>query len=209
MNIEAVSVCVGYADFLAAVAPINRPLLDRWMIVTTPDDHETRQLCRQFSLECVLSDDHKRGGDFCKGRMIERGLAMLEGYEWMLHLDADIALPHDFHQVLEDAHLDESHIYGCDRLNVNGWDAWQRVLKQGLWCRRNAWGVELERPDTTLGMRVANRGTDGRQSGSSKFSMDKTPIIVVRQQNAIPSITDRRQEAMSNIPFNGTVANAR
>ena len=39
---------------------------------------------------------------------------------WMLHLDADIALPTDLHQIIDDAYLDESCIHGCDRLNVPG-----------------------------------------------------------------------------------------
>ncbi len=76
----------------------------------------------------------------------------------MLHLDADIVLPHDFHQVIEEAHLDEQCIYGCDRLNVTGWDAWQRVKANGLWARNSPWAVDLYRPDTTIGTRVANQG---------------------------------------------------
>ena len=158
MILEAATVCVGYGDFLAQMAPINRPLLDRWIVVTTPGDEETRDVCRKCSIECVVSDDHQRNGSFGKGRMINRALSMLETDGWIIHLDADVALPHDLHQVLDDAHLHEKTLYGCDRLNVVGWDAWQRVCNKGLWCRSNVWGVELSRPDTKLGMRVANPG---------------------------------------------------
>lgn len=156
--IEAVSVCVGYADFLQAIAPYNRPLLDRWIVVTTPDDEETRSVCRTHSIECLTTEEHTRDGPFSKGRLIDRGFALLGGHGWMLHLDADIALPHDMHQVLEDAHLHEECIHGCDRFNVMGWDAWQRVRAAGLWCRQGPWMVEMNRPDCTVGARVANLG---------------------------------------------------
>ena len=39
-KLEAVTVCVGYADFLGVVAEANRHLFDRWVIVTTPGDNE-------------------------------------------------------------------------------------------------------------------------------------------------------------------------
>src|SRR5438132_4131231 len=102
MRIEAVTICVNYADFLRAVAPFNLPHLDRWVIVTTPEDEETRTACRACSLECVTTNDFQRDGDpFAKSRGIERGLAHIEGRDWILHLDADIALPADFQAVLE------------------------------------------------------------------------------------------------------------
>ena len=42
INIEAVTVCVGYGDFLAAVVPWNAPHFNRWIIVTEEQDAETR-----------------------------------------------------------------------------------------------------------------------------------------------------------------------
>ena len=152
MRIEAVSVCVNYGDFLRAVAPHNLPQLDRWVIVTTPEGEETRAVCRQCSLECVTTRDFYRDGEtFAKSRGIERGLAHVEGADWILHLDADIALPADFRETLKDAHLANACLYGCDRLNVPGWQAWQRVQARGLWARGDQWCVPLQRPDCTLG----------------------------------------------------------
>ncbi len=158
MQLEAVTVCIDYSDLLELVAPHNRPLLERWLVITAHDDKRTRDVCRRFSIDCITSDDYTRAGDFGKGRLIDRALASIEAEGWMLHLDADIALPKDLHQVLDDAHLHELTLYGCDRLNVVGLDAWRRVEARGLWCRQNTWGVDLARPDTTLGMRVANHG---------------------------------------------------
>lgn len=156
--IEAVTVCVGYADFLAEVAPHNRAILDRWVVVTAPADEETRAVCRRFSIECLATEEHGRDGAFSKGRLIDRGLAMLGGADWLLHLDGDVALPADFHQVLADAHLSPECLYGCDRLNVVGAAAWDRVRAAGLLVRTNGWAVTPGRRDTTVGTRVANRG---------------------------------------------------
>ena len=50
MKIEAVTVCCDYGDFLAAVAPLNAPLFDRWIIVTKAEDAETRAVCAKFGL---------------------------------------------------------------------------------------------------------------------------------------------------------------
>jgi hypothetical protein len=157
VQIEAVSVCVGYGDFLAQVAPLNRPLLDRWIVVTSPKDDETREVCRKFTIECVTSDDGHREGPFSKGRLIERGFAFARGDGWLLHLDSDIVLPADLHQVLGDADIDPSCIHGCDRFNVHGWDAWQRLAARPLLVRSNAWAIHLNRADTTIGTRVANQ----------------------------------------------------
>lgn len=40
MKVEAITVCVGYDDFLNAVAPYNIPHLDRWIIVTSAEDEK-------------------------------------------------------------------------------------------------------------------------------------------------------------------------
>jgi hypothetical protein len=156
MRIEAITVCVNYADFLNQVARHNLPHFDRWVVVTKPDDKATRDACRRFSLECITTQDFDRSGDFAKSRGIERGLAHLEGTDWLLHLDADIALPADFREVLRDAHLAEDALYGCDRLNVTGWDAWKRIEAAGLWSRTNHWFVPIDRADCKLGARVCN-----------------------------------------------------
>lgn len=131
MNIEAVTVCVGCDDFLEAVAAVNVPLFDRWLIVTTPTDDKTREVCRRRNLECLMTEDGRRGGGFKKGRMVERGLQHLSADGWRLHIDSDIALPHRFKSLLNAAELDEGFIYGIDRVMVRNWGEWQEVLRSG------------------------------------------------------------------------------
>lgn len=156
IRLEAVSVCVGYGDLLQEVASFNRPLLDRWVVVTTPADSVTRRVCRESSIECVLTAEIDRDGPFSKGRAVNLGLSHLSNSGWLLHLDSDIALPHDLHVILADAHLDDRCIYGCDRLNVIGMAAWERVKRGGLYSRRRGYLIETFRADAEIGARIAN-----------------------------------------------------
>jgi hypothetical protein len=154
-SLEAVTVCVNYADFLAETIPANRVHIDRWIIVTSPDDRATLNLCHNHNLEVIATRDFTRGGDlFNKGRAIERGLGMLAHDDWLLHLDADIALPGDFRESLEDADLDPNCIYGADRLMVQGWDAWQRLKSLGF--LRRSWHCMVKHNGYTVGDRWAD-----------------------------------------------------
>lgn len=158
LQIEAVTVCVGYDDFLAETLHANKAVLKRWLIVTTPDDEKTLDLCHKHNLEVVTTRDFYRGGDeFNKGRAIERGLSMLSHRNWLLHIDADIALPGDFLESLEDADLDENCVYGCDRLVVQGWDQWQKLKSKGSTSR--AWHCY----QSTQGYPIGSRWVDVRE----------------------------------------------
>lgn len=128
MKIEAVTICVGYADFLRETIPWNLPHLDRWLIVTDGKDMETREVCRQHNLEFLSTDDFYRGdASFDKARGVDRGMQLLSHDDWILHLDADMVLPGHTRHTLRAAQLDEESIYGCDRIMVKGWDRWQRL----------------------------------------------------------------------------------
>jgi hypothetical protein len=144
IKIEAVTVCVGYADFLYETAHYNTGLLDRWIIVTSPEDEATREVCRIFDLETVLSSDHARDGGFNKGRMIDRGLDHCSADCFRLQLDGDIVLPGSFRTMLAGAHLDERKIYGCDRQMVRSWEEWQR-LKGSDWLHHTHCSINMPR----------------------------------------------------------------
>ena len=125
MRVEAITVCIGYGDFLKETARANRSLVDDLVVVTSPDDHETRGVCKEMSIRHVLSEEHRRDGPFNKARLIQRALDQIGARDWILHLDADVVLPRGFRRYLDWAHLDERTIYGADRCNVVGWDAWR------------------------------------------------------------------------------------
>lgn len=128
MKIEAVTVAVNYSDLLAETIPLNRAHFDRWIVVTSPDDHATLDLCHKHNLEVIATRDFYRHGDaFNKGRGVERGLAMLGHHDWLLHIDADIALPGDFRESLWNADLDPACIHGADRIMITSAEQWSHV----------------------------------------------------------------------------------
>lgn len=132
MLLEALTVCVNYGDFLAVAAAHNRALFDRWLVVTTPEDEETRRVCRHFNLDTLIT----REGitpcqEFNKGLLVERGLQQLSTDSWHWHLDADVILPAHTRQALQVAHLDPEVIYGFDRVMVRSWDDWSRLRDSG------------------------------------------------------------------------------
>src|SRR5580693_6983647 len=110
-RLEAVTVRINYGDILRETAKYNAAIFDRWLIVTEASDEETREVCRQFSLPVLLSEDGKSaagdGGDFNKGKLVERGLRMLGTNAWKVHIDADIVLPTRTRHFLEISELDK------------------------------------------------------------------------------------------------------
>lgn len=130
-RLEAVTVCIGYADFLHESAKWNASHFDEWIIVTDPKDHETREVCRKLNLKCLLSEDgHRHGNGFNKGRLVARGLQHTSADSWRLHIDADIVLPQGTRHLLQTADLHEDFIYGADRFDVPNWDSWLRLQRE-------------------------------------------------------------------------------
>lgn len=132
MRIEAVTVCVGYGDFLAVTLPINLPLFDHFVIVTTPNDNETREVCRRLGVTCILTEEFYRNDDkFNKARGINKALDQLSHGDWIVHMDADIVLPSGFRHAVQEAHPDPKILYGCDRVMVRSWWDWQKLKHSG------------------------------------------------------------------------------
>ena len=125
--LEAVTVCVNYADFLEETIPYNLPQIDLWTIVTTPEDTQTQNLCTRYGLRCLKTDCFYRDVEpprINKSRGINYALAHHSHSGWMLHLDGDIVLPPQFRRMIENADLDPACLYGIDRVNCLGSDAW-------------------------------------------------------------------------------------
>lgn len=138
MRIEAVIVCKNYSDFLAHSLPENIQYLDRCVVVTHPDDKDTQTLCDKFGVDYVPTTVmHDNGDSFNKGRAINLGLQHLKNDDWLLHLDADVILPHKFRHMLEHAKLNKKYIYGADRLNTKNYENWaahkHKTIPQHQW----------------------------------------------------------------------------
>ena len=138
MIIEAVIICYNYSDYLEHTLPRNIDILDRIVVVTHPSDKKTIQLCNKYSVDCVKTTVfHDDGDAFNKGRAINLGLSHLRHSGWLLHLDADIVLPHRFRYMLHSAKLNKQKIYGCDRLSTISYENWMenkhKIVPQFSW----------------------------------------------------------------------------
>jgi hypothetical protein len=129
MKIEAVIVCVDYADYLAETLPHNLPHFDRVVVVTAPHDVETQKLCRRLSTPYYATNVFfKDGKKFNKARGIDYGLGFVQFNDWIVHLDADTYLPPMTRRWLEWRPLDRESIYGIDRVNCVGFEKWRAHL---------------------------------------------------------------------------------
>lgn len=164
MQIEAVTVCVNYADFLQETLPRLIPQVTRLIVVTTPNDKETIRLCRKYGVICRPTDLLNKDDDpFAKARGIDYGLAYCRQDSWILHIDADIAVPPLMKSWLEWTKLNEECIYGVDRVNCTNYDDWQKyklethdvgALQHDHWCL-------VTPPTFPLGSRIAIRDYEG------------------------------------------------
>lgn len=167
MRIEAITVCAkvpgyaGYDDFLEVTARHNRGLVDKWIIVTTPDDKATQEVCRKWNLEMLLTDEMIRDGQFYKGHGIQRAQRLLSVGSWRLHLDVDIVLPTTFRNALAVTDLDPKKIYGADRVMVNSWREWKNLLDSGYLSHQWDYHCRVIFP---LGVEVGSRWVSSQQS---------------------------------------------
>src|SRR4051794_19831252 len=95
MKLEAVIVSAGCADFLAATLPFNKPHFDKIIVITAPEDRDTQRICDYWGVQYERTDklNTRWQGVFCKGAGINVGLDKLAKDGFVVHMDADIALP--------------------------------------------------------------------------------------------------------------------
>jgi hypothetical protein len=160
MKIEAVSVCVDYADFLAHTILWNRPQFDKWVVVTASHDRRTRDICEHHHIECVVTDSFYDGDRaFVKSNGINAGLERLSRDGWVAHLDADIVLPPRARELIERAQLDPKGIYGCDRICCESYEEWAQYV---TWPEvQHSVNAFVQANAFPLGARVAQLDGDG------------------------------------------------
>jgi hypothetical protein len=159
--IDAVVPCERYGDFLEQTLPrhVAARLFDRAVVVTTLADRETRRVCEEADVECVTTGSaYDENGHFVRGALIDDGLQYLfrtgGGCNWVLVLDADIALPLHAREVLEGIGLNPAKIYGIDRHPIIGGLQWARYQSR-RWPRGS---VVAEAPGV---MRIGLRNHGG------------------------------------------------
>ncbi len=126
MRLEGITISVGYDDYLNETLRYNAPHFDDMLVITKSTDKGTLGVCKKYGVKTLTPDYvfHEHGDVFNKARGIRFGLSNMRQDDWILHLDADIALPNRFRNMLEKSRLDETKIYGADRVACRGWDKW-------------------------------------------------------------------------------------
>lgn len=159
VRLEAVVVCLNYADFLAESLPMNLSHIDRLVVVTGHEDHATREVCRKWSVECVLTDVFtEKGETFNKGSAINIGIGTLRQQGWIMQLDADIVLPVNFRGMLDKSALQRDCIYGAERMNVVGYDQWHRIKDKWFTDPQFAYRYIVNSPsDLAVGANVVHK----------------------------------------------------
>ncbi|MDQ3624972.1 MAG: glycosyltransferase family 2 protein [Verrucomicrobiota bacterium] len=116
MKLQAVTICINYADFLECIVR-NQRHFDRWIIVTVPEDHETIAVCRRHGLEFLFSrvlrpDGRDFHSSFNKSRILNEGLDALDQHGWTAILDSDVLLPRHFREQVCALPLECGALYG-------------------------------------------------------------------------------------------------
>lgn len=124
--IAAVTVCVYYADYLSKTLPHLLERVDQVVVVTSHADDATRATATEYKVNCITTDLmyqlNGRPCPFNKGSAINAGLRALVRPDWILLVDADIALLDDI-----EGPLDERFLFGARRRRVIGALEWKRL----------------------------------------------------------------------------------
>jgi hypothetical protein len=158
IKIESVITCVNYADILAHTLPLNYRQFDKTVVVTAPEDKATQKVVDYYTgvQSCKTDAFRSRWGEFCKGAGINAGLDALDKDAWILHLDADIILPPNFREVLENADLDTTMIYGADRAEFKSYADWQAFYgSPEPHTQGNGFFIHITHHGQQLGTRIA------------------------------------------------------
>ena len=123
VKVEAFTICVNYSDYLEYTLPWNYQLADRFVVITSSADIDTRRLCDRLGVECLVTDvfyDH--GASFNKGAAINEGFKTIQFNDWVLHIDSDVIVLGDWEKVKRSLPSKrKDHIYGIDhRLGLSG-----------------------------------------------------------------------------------------
>ncbi len=121
MRVRGITVCVNYHDLLAITLVRNIRFLESCWVVTHPNDHSTKDVCRKVPNVHVLETNafYEGGAKFNKGLAIEQGFDAMGRKDFILIWDADILLHDQFtlpplevdklyysqRRILEDPHL--------------------------------------------------------------------------------------------------------
>lgn len=91
---NAILVCVDFSDVLQITLPYNRHHFDKLVVVTSPKDHDTYEVCLENRATPFVTDSfYENGARFNKFKALEQGLDYLGREGWTCLLDCDVLWP--------------------------------------------------------------------------------------------------------------------
>lgn len=143
--VEAFTTCVGYSDFLSWSLLFNRPQFDNLVVLTTPQDLKTQEVCSFHHVQCYATEAFfAEGQTFGKSQAIDEFLKsnILSKSGWLVHFDSDIVLPPRSMNHIRKELIETDCIYGIDRVSAIGFDKWADYVsdpkvfyEQEVWLR--------------------------------------------------------------------------
>lgn len=129
---RAILVSVDFGDILSITLPFNLHHFEEVLVVSTPDDHETRAVvnrhqCRLFATSAFYDN----GADFNKWKALELGLDHFGRTGWMCILDADILWP----AILPSFDLIEGNLYTPRRRMMTDLGMLYMATEESTWNR--------------------------------------------------------------------------
>ncbi len=126
--VEAIIVSTHHVDFLKITVPLNRDKVDRLIIATSHNDHETIEFCAQNNIECLICDYYlkQNGSKFNRGAVYNWIFSKrLIHKDWILLLDSDVVLLDDYKQITPT--LRKEYFFGARRWNIETYNDWIKV----------------------------------------------------------------------------------
>lgn len=185
MKINAVIISVNYSDFLRFTLPSVKHQFDKTIVVTTMTDLETPKICEFHNVECIRTNamDKPNSKSINKAAGINQGIKYCDKDAWILQLDADIWLPSLTRHILERCSLDETKLYGIDRLMCNSFKDWVNFYFFKSRSLHEGW-IFLHLNDFHVGERIV-RYMDGQYYPIGFFQLwkpDKSGVYIYPQK---------------------------
>ena len=129
-KLEGITVSVDYGDFLQECLPYNKKHFDYYIVITSPKDQHTQEICKKEGVDCLVTDAFYYGGTpFNKGLALSLGLQRLKHNEWVIIHDGDTCLPFDLRDKLKLEKYNKELMYGCSRKFIPTYKKWLECLK--------------------------------------------------------------------------------
>lgn len=141
--LECLVASVGCGDVLDKTLRFNTRHFDHFIVVTTPEDAKTREVCAKHGVTCVLTDAfYHNGAKFDRAKAREVAITHLKYGQFVLLLDADILLHVNFRECLSTVRINPDRMYGAERIHVTK-PIHIKLMTEGRLCgpiHANEWG---------------------------------------------------------------------